>query len=661
MKYIHELLDDISNNFEISGGKGVNLHRLIQLKYNVPSGFIVGSNAFNDFIMENELTLNITQELSNVNVNKHDTIINASRNIQNLILSLEIPIQLKLELDKTLDRYHNQKFAIRSSAAFEDSFEHSWAGQFDSFLDIKLEDIFVYIKKCWASLFNQRALSYQFSAFNKIDALYFAVIIQEMVPSEKAGVAFSVDPTMNDRNRMLIEAIQGHGENMVSGKANTFSATMDKKQCSVISKSFNESLLSITELQLICKIVSKIEEQFNYPVDIEWAFYNNILYLLQVRPITTFGNKLLNTETIDQLPNIDDYELTFKVAGLCFLFTDMLCHGFKYLDPLFTSDTEGNFSQYFTNEKMEYAAQFGLRWFGENKGVDKYKNEFSNYYNNNIILLDDIISNEKLSKSSINRFFKILSKFFTYYSKSDNEFTDLAYLLQHTNKNIIENLNQLSKFKDVARVWINNIAIEENSQFSRFCNKISNYFSIERSDLDCYRVNELIQLFDGNKILQKEIVKRKKSFCIFYSSGQQKYISGDDSIAFINKINSKNYAVLSTEVKGKVANKIDKIVSGRAKIINVDYGRLDVMNNAISEMEHGDILIAEFTAPELMEACRKAKAIITDIGGLLSHAAIVSRELGIPCLVGASIATKTFITGDQVIIDFDSGIVRRSV
>jgi phosphoenolpyruvate synthase/pyruvate phosphate dikinase len=76
-------------------------------------------------------------------------------------------------------------------------------------------------------------------------------------------------------------------------------------------------------------------------------------------------------------------------------------------------------------------------------------------------------------------------------------------------------------------------------------------------------------------------------------------------------------------------------------------------------MGRGEILVSEFTAPELMAACKKAKAIITDMGGMLSHAAIISRELNIPCLVGTGNATRTLKTGDLVQIDFHLGLVTR--
>jgi phosphohistidine swiveling domain-containing protein len=110
---------------------------------------------------------------------------------------------------------------------------------------------------------------------------------------------------------------------------------------------------------------------------------------------------------------------------------------------------------------------------------------------------------------------------------------------------------------------------------------------------------------------------------------------------------------------GTVANGSSITVTGKVRIVEVNYGDSERMEASINEMVDGEILIAEFTAPELLIACRKAKAIVTDIGGLLSHAAIVSRELNLPCLVGTKHASKLFKTGDFVKVDFNLGVISK--
>jgi phosphohistidine swiveling domain-containing protein len=662
MKYVHELKDNCSSRLSLSGGKGANLHKLIRYGFSVPDGFVINTRAFDEFLKHNNLSSIIKKELSSVRVDNHDTISLASNNIKREIIEAEIPGEVMAQVEKMLWGYDSQRFAVRSSGVFEDSSNNSWAGQFDSFLQINKSDLIANVKKCWASLFNPRAISYNISAYKNFDGLKFAVVIQRMVASDKSGVAFSVEPHEKDFNKILIEATPGLGNDLVSGKEVPFTAVVDKKKKIILNKSFrsnkHKGLLEIEEIILLSKQVVRLEKQFNTPVDIEWSFDNKNLYFLQIRPITGLSRKNKSQKRVSAHPDISDYELTFKVTGLSFLFADMLAHGFKYLDPLFTS-YESKFSQYFSNEKMEYAAKYGMEWLSKLNGFKDYEKEFSEFYNRNIVVLDDIITNKHLSISSCQRFFRILSKLFTYYSKTDNEFTNLTYIYSEENPVIKQNLHLLSKFKDHARVWINDTAIEESGQFSRFINRVCDDFSIPKPDLECYKVSEIAQLFNDSFVSGKELKKRNLSYTMFFSSGKQRYLTGDQSVEFINKVTARENLALGSEIKGQVANKVQKVIKGRVRIINVDYGDLDKLNQEMAEMEKGEILVSEFTAPELLAACRKAKAIVTDIGGMLSHAAIVSREFNIPCLVGTGNATKILKTGDLISIDFELGVVNK--
>ena len=290
-----------------------------------------------------------------------------------------------------------------------------------------------------------------------------------MVQSDWSGVAFSVDPTGFDPGRMLIEAVPGRGDAFVSGRVRPFSAVLDKRTGAVTSSSLNEkreSSPTVRHLRRLCQQAAELEEHFKEPLDIEWAYRGNRLFILLIRPITAASGKQAQRRPTS-VPNIDDYELTFKVSGLSFLFTDMLAQGFKYLDPLFTSDEDGNFSQYFTNRKMEYAATFGMKWFSTPNSFEQYQQTFSALYAKQSALLEGFIESEKLSKRSVDRFFSILSGFLRHYSKMDNEFTDAAYGHSDQNPTIARNLKLLAEFKDTARVWINSSAIDENSQHLR--------------------------------------------------------------------------------------------------------------------------------------------------------------------------------------------------
>lgn len=151
-----------------------------------------------------------------------------------------------------------KKFAVRSSAPIEDGKKKSFAGQFTTVLNVASKDILKAIKRVRAS------------------GPKIAVIVQAMVQPAYAGVAFSKNPVTNDRNEIIIEAVRGLGEALVSGKKTPQRYIMNKRKLS--------GPLWIKQLAMLVK---KLEQEFRYPVDIEWAFAKNQLYILQLRPITT--------------------------------------------------------------------------------------------------------------------------------------------------------------------------------------------------------------------------------------------------------------------------------------------------------------------------------------------------------------------------------------
>jgi phosphohistidine swiveling domain-containing protein len=660
MTYTYKIKSRKSRVVSITGGKGASLHDLIRLGFNTPNGFIITTNAFDDFLDENYLIPYIKKQLSKITVDSNESISTASKNIKEKILIGIVPNKIISQIQRNISIYNNSLFSVRSSAVSEDSAGNSWAGQFDSFLNVEKTDVERRIKECWASLFNTRAMTYNIRSYKNINNLKFAVIIQEMIHSEKSGIAFSINPQDKNSSQLVIEAVLGLGDNIVAGKVTPFTAIVDKKEKIILNKSSLDKqysmLLSITEINELTENILKIEKRFDFPVDIEWAYANGKLYILQVRPITTMGSFQTKQNIKSKYPNIKEYELTFKVSGLSFLFTDILSSAYKYLNPLFTSAKE-QYCQYTSNQGMEYATKYGMKWLSKSDGFKQYQTEFTNYYERNIAILNDIIAKKKLTKHSASKFFYIITKFFHRYSKLDNYFTDLTYVYADRNSIIKDNLDLLSKFKDEARLWINNTMFEESGQLSTYLSIISRKFDINKEDLYCYKILEITELFEEISVSKIEINNRKLSFVVYFINDRIEYLSGNKSLHYINKITRIQNNIENTEIRGQVANKIQNIVKGKVRVINVDYSNFHKMDLEIENMIKGEILVSELTAPELISACRKAKAIVTDIGGMLSHAAIVSRELKIPCLVATGNATKILKTGDSIVIDFKLGTV----
>ena len=198
----------------------------------------------------------------------------------------------------------------RSSAVAEDTEEASFAGQQATFLNVKgNNDLLKYVKECWASFYTARAMVYrEKNNFNHQPKM--AVVVQQMVDSKKSGVIFTVNPVNKNKNKMVIEAIFGLGEAIVSGMVTPDNYLIDKKKQKVLkeiinekkiaiirrngknktlklnSKKANEKSLNEKELNQLIREALKIEKYFKKPMDIEWAIDDKI-YILQARPITT--------------------------------------------------------------------------------------------------------------------------------------------------------------------------------------------------------------------------------------------------------------------------------------------------------------------------------------------------------------------------------------
>jgi pyruvate,water dikinase len=202
--------------------------------------------------------------------------------------------------------------AVRSSATAEDLPGASFAGQQETYLNVKGEDqLLRKVKECWASLFTERAIYYRNSQGFDHFKVGLAAVVQRMVASEKSGIAFSVDPISGDRTRIVIEAIYGLCEYIVQGKVTPDHYEVDKRSFEIIekqpkrqtlkyvrsgrgnkevklsSKEGSHLKLSDQEIIKVAMAVKDIETHYYFPQDIEWAIEKNHVFIVQSRPITT--------------------------------------------------------------------------------------------------------------------------------------------------------------------------------------------------------------------------------------------------------------------------------------------------------------------------------------------------------------------------------------
>src|SRR3989344_5047 len=320
----------------IVGGKGANLGEMYHAEIPVPNGFVVTSGAYFDFVKTTSLKQKILTELSGMDVNDSKELQAASKRIKTAIMAAEMPEKLKKEIGEyyqELSGTHDRLVAVRSSATAEDLPDASFAGQQKTYLNITgYENVVKNVQKCWASLFEARAIFYR--STNGYDHLKvgIAVPVQLMVQSDVSGIMFTVNPLTNNRDEVSIEAAYGLGQPVVSGEVTPDQFIIDKKTVKIkskhlskqtwqltlhgktpISKAFQEKQkMSDAFVRKLSKIGINIEEHYGRPQDIEWGMENNKLYIVQSRPVTT-----LNKEEKGEVRQIDPAKVgKFLLEGL---------------------------------------------------------------------------------------------------------------------------------------------------------------------------------------------------------------------------------------------------------------------------------------------------------------------------------------------------------
>ncbi|MBQ2798009.1 MAG: phosphoenolpyruvate synthase [Ruminiclostridium sp.] len=288
-------------NTEEAGNKAAFLSLMKYNGFNVPSGIVLGSDIFSRTISlsDNKSKVDtLLKELSKDNAKE------ISDKIAELYSSLSLPDEIKTEIREKIDC--KKKYAVRSSGIKEDLQGFSFAGQYDTFINVSgIEDISSAIINCYLSAYSQTVLSYLATNGISADEIGMAVIIQEMVDSDISGVAFTVNPTSGCDKEIFIEAAEGQGENLVSGKvsAEGYSYNWWNNEITLSSG----ALLSDDKVKEISDAALRIQEFFGYPCDIEFAYENEVLYILQARAIT----RILYNDIKDQWSTAD-----FKDGGV---------------------------------------------------------------------------------------------------------------------------------------------------------------------------------------------------------------------------------------------------------------------------------------------------------------------------------------------------------
>ncbi len=662
----------------IAGGKGSSLGEMTRMGFPVPPGFVVLAGAFDRFLTETDLGIEIEAVFSKVNQHDIASVEFASEKIQSLILSAEMPSDIKDEIESGFRVLNCEFVAVRSSATAEDSSVASWAGELESYLNTTHETLLDAVKKCWASLFTPRAIFYRYEKEMHKDYVAVAVVVQKMVQSEVSGITFTVHPVTEDYNQMVIEAGYGLGEAIVGGMITPDTYVIDKANLSIEDKNISqqemmilrspegneEKLVEIEKQELqkisddkileLAKICLSIEKHYGFPCDIEWAHENEKFYIVQSRPITTL-NIVLKKEGFN-VGNYKNYQRLFqwRGGGLPFLISDIFMKHYSNLECLIIFSDEV-WTNFLPKTVIGKTLDDGLDRMSSVEKFENYKKDFENYKIRCTKLLEEIIGNKNITKEELEAALNVFVELFFHYSKTEFFYIDKAFKYSKDDKTTKNNLKKFDEIKNEGRIFLNKLFFGHASYIERILEVLQEKFSVSSSELKSYSMKELVGLFEDKKIQKDIINERRIAFIMQVSGSDVVSIQGMEAASIANKFLHSEEKI-SGELRGVIANK--GFVRGKVKIINSDYVNFNKIKKFIEEMEYGDILVADTTAPELIVACKKASAILTNQGGLMSHAAIVSRELGIPCIVGLNNITDIVEDGDVVEVDADNGIVR---
>ena len=319
------------------GGKGANLGEMTRAGIPVPPGFIVTAQSYFYFLEKSKLTTakladKIRNLLSSLDPNDSHKLQDVALEIKFLLNTAYMPEEISEEIARAYKEMGGGLVAVRSSATAEDLPEASFAGQQRTFLNVKgEEEVIAAVHGCWASLFEPRAIFYRaHQGFDHL-AVGIAVPVQRMVQSKVSGVMFTIDPLTSDKGKVVIEAIYGLGEAIVSGEVNPDLYMLEKEGLKIVDKKIVQQewklvrnsrggkdlekanirvaipdekqalqKLSDKDIVALAKIGKQLEDRYSFPQDIEWAKDGDSLFIVQTRPVTTIREKATQLQILDK-------------------------------------------------------------------------------------------------------------------------------------------------------------------------------------------------------------------------------------------------------------------------------------------------------------------------------------------------------------------------
>ncbi len=345
-RFIKWLSDLSKESIPIAGGKGANLAEMYNAKMPVPPAFVIVAQAYEHFIKFHGLNEKIKKIIEGIDTENTAQLEARAREIRDMIIKEEMPDELKNEIVEAYDNLNIDPsllkvasrdalsilkvsrepcfVAVRSSATTEDLSTASFAGQQETFLNVKGNaELLESVKKCFASLFTARAVYYRKKRGFEHEKSLIAVVVQKMVNSDESGVIFTINP-LNNAKEIVIEAVFGLGEGIVSGTIMPDNYVVAKEDLAIKAKEIGkkelmftrnsggktiketlqptmvtQQVLSESEIKQLANYAMSIEQHYKVPQDIEFAIESGNVYIVQTRPVTTLDKKVEEKGKID--------------------------------------------------------------------------------------------------------------------------------------------------------------------------------------------------------------------------------------------------------------------------------------------------------------------------------------------------------------------------
>ena len=652
MELIRDFKKLTKDDIAIAGGKGASLGEMTQADISVPAGFVILASAFDRFLEETDINVEIDAMWDRINIKDTENIEENSEIVRNIIFKKEFPAELRKEILSAFDRLGTSNVAVRSSATAEDSKIDAWAGQLESYLYVTKDNLLESIQKCWASLYTPRALFYRVERKLDRKQISVAVVVQKMINSEVSGVCFTVHPVTKDADQMIIEACWGLGEALVQGTITPDSYIIEKSTLNLVDINVNtqekqiirggkgikteavpeemrkKQKLSEKQIKELANLCIKIESHYKDPQDIEWAFAKDKFYIVQSRPITTLSDKV-QKQSVYKKVFTRDYSLPML---------QVLYKGKAYNEKPWSGKRQP-FLPYivFVREDdtvKNYYDPRGMEWIKnhikENIKLNKdFLNELEKQVNEKLKPIQPIYEAESpLSKEKLLEFIKNLEISYPW--------TETMWWLREMNGKL--DTPSIKKLKEkTAKLSSGTDAVVRKS-LMRIFPKIKDFVHVL-----------LIEEIEAEKFPELDELKDRDKGFIFTQNTL--YLNKS-----INDIEKKYGILLERENIDEGVNEI-KGVGAYPGIVRGKVRRV-MGHKQIYSIKEGEILVSPMTIPDFLPAMEKAAAFVTDEGGMTCHAAIVAREMKKPCIVGTKIATQILKNGDLIEIDANKGVVK---